>query len=32
MNRFQIAVEERVLQARFGAGYDAYRRAVRRWI
>ena len=32
LNRFQIGVEERILQARFGAGYDAYRRAVRRWL
>ncbi|HYL87821.1 MAG TPA: isoprenylcysteine carboxylmethyltransferase family protein [Burkholderiales bacterium] len=32
LNRFQIAPEERALQARFGADYDAYRRAVRRWI
>ena len=32
LNRFQIRAEERALQARFGADYDAYRRAVRRWI
>ena len=32
LDRFQIAPEERVLQARFGAGYDAYRRSVRRWL
>ena len=32
LNRFQIAPEERVLEARFGAGYHAYRRSVRRWL
>ncbi|MGE0496768.1 MAG: isoprenylcysteine carboxylmethyltransferase family protein [Ramlibacter sp.] len=32
MNRFQIAPEERVLETRFGAEFDAYRRRVRRWI
>jgi protein-S-isoprenylcysteine O-methyltransferase Ste14 len=32
LNRFQIAPEERVLQARFGAAFEGYRRAVRRWI
>jgi len=32
MNRFQIAPEERALQARFGAEFDAYRTRVRRWI
>ena len=32
LNRFQIAPEERALQARFGADYEAYRRAVRRWL
>ncbi|HZS67278.1 MAG TPA: isoprenylcysteine carboxylmethyltransferase family protein [Burkholderiales bacterium] len=32
LNRFQIAAEERALQARFGAAYDAYRAAVRRWL
>ena len=32
MNRFQIEPEERALEARFGAAYAAYRRAVRRWL
>ena len=32
MNRFQIAPEERVLRAMFGASYEAYLRSVRRWI
>jgi protein-S-isoprenylcysteine O-methyltransferase Ste14 len=32
MNRFQIAPEERVLEARFGAQYTAYRARVRRWL
>src|SRR5262245_18989411 len=32
MNRFQIAPEERALRARFGAPYEEYLRAVRRWI
>jgi protein-S-isoprenylcysteine O-methyltransferase Ste14 len=32
MNRFQIAPEERALRARFGEPYEAYLRAVRRWI
>ena len=32
MNRFQIAPEERVLAAKFGAEYDVYRRGVRRWL
>jgi protein-S-isoprenylcysteine O-methyltransferase Ste14 len=32
MNRFQIAPEERALQARFGAEFDAYCARVRRWI
>ena len=32
LNRFQIGPEERVLQARFGAAFEDYRRAVRRWI
>ena len=32
IDRFQIAPEERVLEARFGAGYNAYRKAVRRWL
>lgn len=32
MNRFQIAPEERALEARFGAEFAAYRRRVRHWI
>jgi len=32
MNRFQIAPEERVLNARFGPAYESYARSVRRWI
>lgn len=32
MNRFQIAPEERALEARFGAEYSRYRSRVRRWI
>lgn len=32
LNRFQIAPEERALEARFGAAFAAYRRAVRRWL
>ena len=32
INRFQIAPEERALQARFGAEFDVYRARVRRWI
>jgi len=32
MNRFQIAPEERALQARYGAAYADYCRAVRRWL
>jgi protein-S-isoprenylcysteine O-methyltransferase Ste14 len=32
MNRFQIAPEERVLSARFGADYAAYQSRVRRWL
>lgn len=32
MNRFQIAPEERILTARFGATFEQYMRAVRRWI
>lgn len=32
LNRYQIKLEERALQARFGAAYDAYRAAVRRWL
>lgn len=32
MNRFQITPEERALAAKFGAGFDDYRKAVRRWL
>jgi protein-S-isoprenylcysteine O-methyltransferase Ste14 len=32
MNRFQIAPEERALEARFGAEYLAYRTRVPRWL
>ncbi len=32
INRFQIAREERVLEARFGAAFADYRRVVRRWL
>lgn len=32
MNRFQIAPEERVLLARFGDRFTAYRSRVRRWL
>jgi protein-S-isoprenylcysteine O-methyltransferase Ste14 len=32
MNRFQIAPEERALSAKFGDEYEAYERAVRRWL
>ena len=32
MNRFQIAPEEKALQARFGGAYAEYRGRVRRWI
>lgn len=32
MNRFQIAPEERALEARFGAEYRLYRARVRRWL
>ncbi|HEU4691988.1 MAG TPA: isoprenylcysteine carboxylmethyltransferase family protein [Vicinamibacterales bacterium] len=32
MNRFQISPEERALRARFGASYETYLGAVRRWL
>jgi protein-S-isoprenylcysteine O-methyltransferase Ste14 len=32
ITRFQILPEERAMRARFGAGYDAYRARVRRWL
>lgn len=32
ITRFQIIPEERMLQEKFGAGFEAYRRAVRRWV
>ena len=32
ITRFQILPEERILAARFGAEYSAYRDSVRRWI
>ncbi len=32
LNRFQIAPEEHALEARFGAAFADYRRAVRRWL
>jgi len=32
MNRFQIQPEERFLSKKFGEKFDAYARAVRRWI
>lgn len=32
INRFQIAPEERVLLAKFGAEYSAYASSVRRWL
>jgi protein-S-isoprenylcysteine O-methyltransferase Ste14 len=30
--RFQIIPEERVMQAKFGSAYDAYKARVRRWL
>ena len=32
MNRFQIRPEERALREKFGVAFDAYARAVRRWL
>jgi protein-S-isoprenylcysteine O-methyltransferase Ste14 len=32
INRFQIEPEERALEARFGAQFERYRKAVRRWL
>lgn len=32
ITRFQIIPEERMLAAKFGADYEAYRAAVRRWL
>ncbi|WP_298743776.1 isoprenylcysteine carboxylmethyltransferase family protein, partial [uncultured Brevundimonas sp.] len=32
IDRFVIQREERYLSAKFGAGYDAYRARVRRWL
>lgn len=32
MNRFQIAPEERALSGKFGAEYETYKKAVRRWL
>lgn len=32
LNRFQIVSEERVLSSRFGAEYETYKKAVRRWL
>lgn len=32
LNRFQIAPEERVLSAKFGSAYSAYKSRVRRWL
>jgi protein-S-isoprenylcysteine O-methyltransferase Ste14 len=32
VDRFQIRPEERLLTARFGTAYEAYRRSVRRWL
>ncbi len=32
ITRFQIIPEERVMQAKFGSAYDAYRTRVRRWL
>ena len=32
MNRFQIRPEERALREKFGAAFDAYEQATRRWL
>ena len=32
LDKFQIGPEERLLAAKFGDHYEAYRREVRRWI
>ena len=32
MNRFQITPEERLLSSKFGAEYETYKEAVRRWL
>lgn len=32
ITRFQIIPEERVMQAKFGSAYDAYKARVRRWL
>lgn len=32
LNRYQIAPEERALEARFGEDYRRYKRSVRRWL
>lgn len=32
MNRFQIVPDERALQSKFGADFEAYGARVRRWI
>ena len=32
INRLQIIPEERILAAKFGADYEAYRKKVRRWL
>ena len=32
MNRFQIRPEERALREKFGAAFDAYAQATRRWL